>query len=219
MFSFFIFRKFLKIAFIVWLVSILPVLIYIFVNPPFTMIQNSQSELRGEKGRWIPIEEIPKHFQLAALAGEDQIFFDHWGFDFGAIEKAIEHNARSSKTRGASTISQQTAKNVFCWEGRSWIRKGIETYYTCMIELFWSKKRILEVYLNVIEMGRGAFGVDEAAQYYFKIPAEKLNRQQSIIIISMLPCPRTCGINSPMARNRQYLINYAMRRYGLKLKY
>ena len=88
-----------------------------------------------------------------------------------------------------------------------------------MIELFWSKKRILEVYLYVIEMGRGAFGVDEAAQYYFHIPAEKLSRQQSILIISTLPCPRTCGFNSALARNRQYLINYAMRRYGLKLKY
>ncbi len=219
MFTMIFFRKFFKYCLILWGISLIPVIIYKWVNPPFTMIQNSQSDIRGEEGRWIDIEEIPKHFQLAAMAGEDQVFFDHWGFDFRAIEKAIEHNATSNKTRGASTISQQTAKNVFCWEGRSWLRKGVETYYTCMIELFWSKKRILEVYLNVIEMGRGAFGVDEAAHYYFHIPAEKLSRQQSILIISTLPCPRTCGFNSALARNRQYLINYAMRRYGLKLKY
>lgn len=218
MFTLIFLRKFLKVLFIVFGISILPVLIYKWVNPPFTLIQNSQSEIRGEKGRWIELENIPRHFQLAAMAGEDQTFFEHWGFDFGAIEKAIIHNANSSKTRGASTISQQTAKNVFCWEGRSWLRKGIETYYTCMIELLWSKKRILEVYLNVIEMGRGAFGVDEAAQYYFHIPAERLSKQQSILIISTLPCPRSCGFNSQLARNRQYLIREAMRRNWVKIK-
>ena len=211
-------RKFLKFCLYCWLISLLPVLIYKFVNPPFTIIQSSQSELRGEKGRWLDLDEIPKNFQLAAMAGEDQRFFDHWGFDLNAIEMAIEHNSTHKKVRGASTISQQTAKNVFCWEGRSWIRKGLETYYTVWIELLWSKKRILEVYLNVIEMGRGAFGVDEAAQYYFHIPAEKLTKQQCIQIISTLPCPRTCGFNSALARNRQYLIREAMRKNWVQIK-
>lgn len=212
-------RKFLKICVYLWLFSLLPVFIYKWINPPFTWIQQSQSDLRGTKGRWISIENIPKHFQLAAMAGEDQRFFNHWGFDLTAIEKAIEHNIGHKKTRGASTISQQTAKNVFCWEGRSWLRKAVEAYYTVWIELIWGKKRILEVYLNVIEMGRGAFGIDEAAHYYFHIDGEKLSRSQSIKIISTLPCPRTCGFNSSLARNRQYLIDYAMRRYGLKLDY
>jgi monofunctional biosynthetic peptidoglycan transglycosylase len=212
-------RKALKYSLIVFGISLLPVFIYKWINPSFTWIQSSQSELRKYEGEWIEIEEIPNHFELAALAGEDQRFFEHNGFDFKAIEQAINHNMKGGSVRGASTISQQTAKNVFCWEGRSWIRKGLETYYTIWIELIWGKKRILEVYLNVIEMGRGAFGIDEAAHYYYSKSGKDLTRQESINIISMLPCPRTCGTKHPIARKRQNAINRAMKKYGLKLDY
>jgi monofunctional biosynthetic peptidoglycan transglycosylase len=212
-------RKAIKYSLIVFGISLLPVFFYKWVNPSFTWIQSSQSELRKYEGEWIDIEEIPNSFELAALAGEDQRFFEHNGFDFKAIQQAINHNMKGGSVRGASTISQQTAKNVFCWEGRSWLRKGLETYYTIWIELIWGKKRILEVYLNVIEMGRGAFGVDEAAHYYYSKSGKDLTRQESINIISMLPCPRTCGIKHPISRKRQYAINKAMRKYGLKLDY
>jgi len=211
--------KLFKYFLIIFGISLLPVFFYKWVNPSFTWIQSSRSELRQYEGEWIDIEEIPNSFELAALAGEDQRFFEHNGFDFKAIQQAINHNMKGGSVRGASTISQQTAKNVFCWEGRSWLRKGLETYYTIWIELIWGKKRILEVYLNVIEMGRGAFGVDEAAHYYYSKSGKDLTRQESINIISMLPCPRTCGIKHPISRKRQYAINKAMRKYGLKLDY
>ncbi len=209
----------LKYLLIIFGISLLPVFFYKWVNPSFTWIQSSQSELRKYEGEWIDIEDIPDHFELAALAGEDQRYFEHHGFDFKAIQQAINHNMKGGSVRGASTISQQTAKNVFCWEGRSWLRKGLETYYTLWIELIWGKKRILEVYLNVIEMGRGAFGIDEAAHYYYSKSGKELTRRESINIISMLPCPRTCGINHPISRKRQFAINKAMRKYGLKLDY
>jgi monofunctional biosynthetic peptidoglycan transglycosylase len=213
------FKRIFKFLITLWLISLLPVILYKWINPPFTLIQWSQRDLHNYDGEWIDIENIPDHFELAALAGEDQLFFDHSGFDFKAISNAVKHNAQGKRIRGGSTISQQTAKNVFCWEGRSYLRKAIEAYYTLWIELIWGKKRILEVYLNVIEMGRGAFGIDEAAHYYYNKNGTNLSRSQSIAIISMLPCPRTCGKNHPLARRRQYLIDVAMRKYGLKLSY
>ena len=212
-------RKFFKYLLYAWLISLIPVIAYKWINPPYTLIQFSQRDLRGESGDWLNLEEIPDHFEKAAIAGEDQRFFEHSGLDLKAIEKAIEHNQKSKKKHGASTISQQTAKNVFCWEGRSWLRKGIETYYTIWIELIWGKERILEVYLNVIEMGRGAFGIDEAASYYYKKPVNDLSKNQCVNIASMFPCPRTCGINHPISRRRQYLINKSIRRYGIILEY
>jgi monofunctional biosynthetic peptidoglycan transglycosylase len=204
-----------------WILSLplIPVILYKWINPPYTSIQWSQSELRGERGTWLELEEIPDMLEKAAVAAEDQRFFDHSGFDFSAIEKALESNKKGKTIRGASTISQQTAKNIFLWEGRSWLRKGLETYMTFWMELFWSKKRILEVYLNVAEMGRGAFGVDEAAKYYYKKEARHLSNQECINIISMLPCPRTCGINHPISRKRQAFIRKTIQRYGIELKY
>src|SRR5690606_41020269 len=111
---------------------------------------------------WVPIEAIFPNLQWAVVASEDQNFLNHNGFDFQAIEKAIEHNKKSKRIRGASTISQQVAKNVFLWQGRSWVRKGLEVYFTFLIELFWSKERIMEVYLNSIEMGEGVYGAEAA---------------------------------------------------------
>src|SRR4029078_6116591 len=125
------------------------------------------------------------------IASEDQLFADHEGFDWKSIKKTMRYNARKpGRIRGASTISQQVAKNVFLWQGKSWFRKGLEVYFTFMIEVFWGKKRILEVYLNVIEMGDGIFGIEAAAQSYFGKPANTLSRQEAAMIAACLPSPK-----------------------------
>jgi len=147
------------------------------------------------KHDWVPIEAISKNLQLAVICSEDQNFLAHNGFDMEAIEKAVEHNKKGKRIRGASSISQQTAKNVFLWPQRSWFRKGLETYFTFLIELFWSKERIMEVYLNSIEMGNGVYGVEAASQFWFKKPAIKLNRNEAAAIAAILPNPRRYRAN------------------------
>lgn len=139
--------------------------------------------------RWKNSDEISKNFKRAAIAAEDQRFKEHWGFDFIAIEKAYKHNKKGKKIKGGSTITQQTAKNVFLWAGRSWVRKGLEAYFTVLLELFWSKSRILEVYLNVIEMGDGIYGVEAASQRYFNTSANHITKAQAAYIIAVLPAP------------------------------
>jgi monofunctional biosynthetic peptidoglycan transglycosylase len=133
------------------------------------------------------------------LPSEDQLFPDHNGFDFKSIEKAMKHNQKSKSLHGASTISQQTAKNVFLWQGRSWLRKGLEAYFTFMIEKIWGKKRILEVYMNVAEMGDGIFGIEKASQKYFNKPAVNLSRQEAALIAACLPNPRRYSVK-PVSR-------------------
>src|SRR5690606_15289732 len=135
----------------------------------------------------------------AAIAGEDAHFMDHWGFDREAIADAIERNKKGGRLRGGSTISQQTAKNVFLWPRRSWIRKGLETYFTVLIELFWGKKRILEVYLNVIETGDGLYGAEAAAQHYYGRSAERLTKRQAALLVAVLPNPRRWSPARPTA--------------------
>lgn len=185
-----------KIAF--WIASIIAlhwlyILVLIFVFPPITMTQldgliNSKSFYRD----YVDREDISKYAKLAVIGAEDQLFAEHFGFDMESIEKALEYNAKKKgkKMRGASTISQQVAKNVFLWQGRSWVRKGLEVYFTFMIELLWSKKRILEMYLNVIEMGDGIYGIEAASQYYFHKPAIKLSPTQAAQIAAALPNPK-----------------------------
>ena len=137
------------------------------------------------------MREMSSYSKLAVIAAEDQLFPDHNGFDWDSIERAMAHNEKHpKKVRGASTISQQVAKNVFLWQGRSWVRKGLEVYFTFMIELVWGKKRILEMYLNVSEMGKGVFGIEAAAREYFKKPSMKLTRQQSAMIAASLRNPK-----------------------------
>lgn len=162
---------------------------------------------------WEPIGKISEKMQLAVVCSEDQKYLEHIGFDLENIKKAIEKNSRSKKVRGASTISQQTAKNVFLWPGRSWIRKGFEVYFTVLIEVFWSKERILEVYLNVIEMGDGIYGAEAAAQSYFNKPALKLSREEAALIAACLPNPRKYKVKNPSSfiRGRQAWIIRQMR--------
>lgn len=137
---------------------------------------------------------------LAVIASEDQLFLQHNGFDWKSMKKAMEFNEKQKKKRrGGSTISQQVAKNVFLWQGRSWIRKGMEAYFTFMIELVWGKKRIIEMYLNVIEMGDGIFGIEMAAQKYFNKPAAKLTRLEAAHIAACLPNPKVYKVKPPSA--------------------
>ena len=142
---------------------------------------------------------MSENAKLAIISSEDQLFADHNGFDFKSIEKAMKHNSKSKSLHGASTISQQTAKNVFLWQGRSWMRKALETYFTFMIELVWSKKRILEVYMNVAEMGNGIFGIEAAAQNNFKKPAARLSQTEAAMIAACLPNPKKYTIK-PVSR-------------------
>ncbi len=160
---------------------------------------------------WVPLEEIAPSLSTAVMASEDARFQEHHGFDYKAIEKAAMRNIKHpEKTRhGASTISQQTAKNVFLWPGRSWLRKGLEVYFTTLIELCWSKQRIMEVYLNSIEMGEGIYGADAVAEYHFNTTAKDLTRAQCALIAVSLPNPRRMNSASPssyMLRRQQRIL-------------
>lgn len=203
--------------------SILLVLVFRFVPVPFTplmFIRTAEQLFSGKSikmnNRWIPIEEISPSMQLAVICAEDQKFLQHHGFDYDAISKAFHYNETHSKQRGASTISQQTAKNLFLWPGRNWVRKGFEAYFTVLMEFFWSKQRILEVYLNIIETGAGIYGVESAADEYFNTDAEHLSRQQSALIAAILPNPRAWSPVKPntMIKGRQVWILRQMGYWG-----
>ena len=148
---------------------------------------------------WVSMDKISPHMPVAVMASEDARFLKHHGFDFNAIESAAKNNARGGKVHGASTISQQTAKNVFLWPGRSWTRKGFEVYFTFLIEMMWSKQRIMEVYLNSIEMGPGIYGVDAVAEYHFNKKAQDLFRGECALIAATLPNPRKFSSLYPSA--------------------
>jgi len=199
--------------------SFILVLTLKWVNPGKTLLMISRSGDKPLQKEWVDIESISRNMQLAVICGEDQHFCQHWGFDIKAIKAAAEHNLKGGKKRGASTISQQTAKNVFLWEGRSWVRKGLEVWFTALIELIWGKERIMEVYLNVIETGDGLFGVEAAAQNYYGKSTAKLSKIEAARISGLLPCPRTCGILSNFTARRAQVIYHAMTRYGIELEY
>ncbi|WP_414165058.1 monofunctional biosynthetic peptidoglycan transglycosylase [Superficieibacter sp. BNK-5] len=166
---------------------------------------------------WVDMDDISPFMGLAVIAAEDQTFPRHWGFDVAAIEKALSHNQRhETRIRGASTLSQQTAKNVFLWDGRSWLRKGLEAGLTVGIETVWSKKRILTVYLNVAEFGSGVFGVEAAAQHYFHKPASKLTMSEAALLAAVLPNPIRFKADAPSGyvRSRQAWILRQMRQLG-----
>ena len=163
-----------------------------WVNPPVTLTQlGSLFTGHGLKRDYVDRSQMSPNARLAVMASEDQLFPDHSGFDIKSIQKALEYNKRKpGRVRGASTISQQVAKNVFLWQGRSWIRKGLEVYFTFMIELIWGKDRILEMYLNVAEMGDGIFGIEAASRRYFNKSAAKITRQEAAMIAACLPNPK-----------------------------
>jgi monofunctional biosynthetic peptidoglycan transglycosylase len=213
-----------KLVFILFVgTSIFGVLLFRYVNPPFTLLMIERGFERKTAGKdwkidkqWKSFDDIADPMKRAAVAAEDQTFLENHGFDFQSIERAIKKNAHSKKLIGGSTISQQTAKNVFLWPGRSFIRKGFEAYFTLLMEVFWSKKRIMEVYLNVIETGDGIYGVEAASQAYFHKPASELNNQQAAAIAVIFPSPLKWSATNPTRylRHRQYLIMKNMRRLG-----
>ncbi len=178
--------------------TILSVVLLRFIPVYFTPLMFIRVAQQIKEGKeitwhhhWVPLERMSEYMPLAVVASEDQRFYQHHGFDFNAIEKAIQHNqSKKKRTRhGASTISQQTAKNVFLWPDRSWLRKGLESYFTVLIELMWSKERIMEVYLNSIEMGDGIYGADAVAEWHFRCTAKDLAKGQCALIAATLPNP------------------------------
>ncbi|NCD70822.1 monofunctional biosynthetic peptidoglycan transglycosylase [Mucilaginibacter agri] len=204
-------------------ITILWVLLYRFVNPPVTWLMITRGFERKADGKdwkidkhWVAFDSIADPMKRAAVAAEDQKFLNHFGFDFKAMERAIDKNQHSHKLMGGSTISQQTAKNVFLWPGRSYVRKAFEAYFTMLIEVMWSKKRIMEVYLNVIEMGDGIYGVEAAAQNYYHKHASQLTTYQSAAIASIFPNPLHWSPTNPSdyLRHHQYLIRKNIRRLG-----
>jgi len=177
------------------------ILLLKWINPPITITQ-LVSFIKGDglKRNYVNKKNISYNAKLAVIASEDQLFPDHSGFDWRSIDKAMKYNKRKpNRVHGASTISQQVSKNIFLWQGRSWIRKGLEVYFTFMIEWIWGKKRILEMYLNVIEMGKGVYGIEAASQSYFSKSAADLSRTEAAMIASSLPNPKLYTVK-PLSR-------------------
>jgi len=185
-----------RVLLVLFIAQFVYILLLKWINPPVTLTQlGSWVTGHGLKRSYVNAGKISEDAKLAVIASEDQLFADHNGFDFKSIEKAMKHNSKSKSLHGASTISQQTAKNVFLWQGRSWFRKALETYFTFMIEWVWGKKRILEVYMNVAEMGNGIFGIEAAAQNNFKKPALRLSATEAAMIAACLPNPKKYTIH------------------------
>ncbi|MQL48161.1 monofunctional biosynthetic peptidoglycan transglycosylase [Photorhabdus khanii] len=216
------FKKIVISVIILWIVSVVA---FSFLPVPFSMIMverqiNAWLSVNFSyvsRSAWVGYEQISPNIALAVIAAEDQKFPQHWGFDLDAIENALEHNQNNAgRLRGASTISQQTAKNLFLWDGRSWLRKGLEAGMTFTIELAWSKSRILTVYLNIVEFGEGIFGVEEASRYYFHKSASQLTASEAALLAAVLPNPHRYKVNAPSAYvlQRQQWILRQMRLLG-----
>jgi monofunctional biosynthetic peptidoglycan transglycosylase len=225
------FKKITRILFkiLVWFVgiSLFLVIIFKFVPVPFTPLMVSRAVENKFAGKemicnhdWVPIEKISKNLQKAVIASEDGTFLIHHGFDFTAMQKALKNNQKGRKIKGGSTISQQTAKNVFLWQGRSYIRKGFEAYFTVLIELVWGKERIMEVYLNSIEMGDGVYGAQAAAEYWYRKDASNLTAREAAGIAAILPNPRKYkATNSTVYINKRKDKIVRVMRYVGKIDY
>jgi len=220
-----IYKFLLKI--VIWFValSVIWVVIYKYAPVPYTPLMAVRyfEEDKGyiAKHQWKPISEISKELQLAVICSEDQNFLTHNGFDVKALKEAYLENQEGKRIRGGSTISQQTAKNVFLWQGKTWLRKGLEVWFTFLIETMWSKERILEVYLNSIEMGNGVFGAEAGAKYWFNVSSKNLSRNQASAIAAILPNPRKYKANptSKFVNSRKNWIQRQMQNFGeFKLK-
>lgn len=222
-----IFRKIFRIirfaVFFFFISTIFVTIVYRFVRPPVTPLQLirvaeqiSEGEKMSMKRDWVKLEDISPNMPRAVIASEDNNFQKHHGIDFEAVEKARELNKKRKRKLGASTISQQTAKNVFLWPDRTWLRKGLEVYFTGLIEIFWGKRRIMEVYLNVIEMGDGIYGVEMASQKFFRKPASDLTRSEAALIAAVLPNPRRWSPAKPTSyiQRRQQNILRVMGQVG-----
>lgn len=210
------------------IVSVVSTIVFRWVPIPFTpfMLKRCvEQKMDGKemklKKDWVSLDEISPHLQLAVVCCEDQNYLLHYGFDFKALKKAMLNNEKGKKLRGGSTISQQTAKNVFLWDGRNYVRKAFEAYFTLLIETFWSKERIMEAYLNVIEFGDGIYGAEAAAQHYFHKSAKKLSKEEAATLAVLLPNPRVYGKNMKgnYVQRRKAWALQQMRFWGGKLDY
>ncbi len=218
-------RRIVVIALAAWIsVTVACVLALRWVDPPASSVMLTDrlgAWLDAEQGyrfayRFTPWRQISSNMKLAVIASEDQRFADHFGFDFVEIGHALARSDATGGPRGASTLTQQTAKNLFLWSGRSWVRKGLEAYFALLIEICWSKPRILEVYLNIAEFGRGVYGVGAASERYFKQSPARLNRPQSALLAAVLPNPVQYRVVAPSShvRARQAWIEAQMRALG-----
>ena len=217
-------RRLLALPLLLVLLSLLQVAALRFIDPPFSAFMAARQVQAWGEGDWgfrvaydwRDRDQVSSHLAVAVIASEDQRFADHHGFDLEAIEKARRDNARGEKVRGASTISQQTAKNLFLWSGRSWVRKGIEAWYTLLIEALWPKQRIVEVYVNVAEFGDGVYGAQAAARTYFGKDASRLAPAEAARLAAVLPSPRRYSAASPgpSVRRRTGAIQRQMRQIG-----
>lgn len=211
-------RALLSLVLLFIVVSVLAVLSLRWINPPFTAFM-AESQIAAWISRdsnyvarhnWVDLDRISPNLPLAVVASEDQKFPEHWGFDVAAIEKAYALNQHSHKVRGASTISQQVAKNLYLWSGRSYLRKGLEAYFTVLIEALWPKRRILEIYLNVAEFGNGTYGAEAAAQRFFHKPASRLSRSDAAVLAAVLPNPERFSAAAPsryVQQRRDWILN------------
>ena len=187
------------------LLSVLWVGVYRFVPPPVTLTMLANAiDRRGIDKDWMPLSRMDPDIARAAIAGEDARFCTHHGFDFIAIRKALAHDGRGKRVRGGSTISQQTAKNVFLWQGRSWFRKGLEAWFTLLIETMWGKRRIMEMYLNVAETGIGTYGANAGAMRYFHHDASRMSQTEAARLVAVFPLPKKRGAVAPAGYVRRY---------------
>ena len=215
-------RKLFVILAVVFLLSLLPVVMLAYIDPPIWMwkLQRQLSPPADYPNNtqhiWVDGDKISPHMKLAVIAAEDQLFLTHWGFDLNSIIQAIENNMENGRIRGANTLSQQTAKNLFLWPEKSFLRKGMEAYFTALIEFVWSKRRILEVYLNIVEFGPGIFGVEAASRRYFAKSSVGLSAAEAAILAAVLPNPYRLQADnpSPYVQERSRWIRQQMRRLG-----
>lgn len=223
-----IFRIIWKTCLLFVILSITSVVVYKWVLVPITplmVIRCIEQKIEGKeimmKHDWVSLQKISPQLQLAVVCSEDQNYLKHSGFDFGAIQKALKENERGKRVRGGSTITQQTAKNVFLWQGRSYLRKGLEAWFTLLIEFFWNKERIMEVYLNSIEMGNGIYGAEAASQFWFKKSASNLSKDEAAAIAAILPSPLNYKANpaNNYIQKRKAWVKQQMNYWSNKLDY
>lgn len=216
-------RLFVRVVAAAIVLSMLCVLALRWIDPPTSafmlrerVIAATSKPAYAVRHRWVDWSQISPQAKVAVIASEDQTFPDHNGFDLKSINKALDDRERGRRVRGASTISQQVAKNLFLWPGQNWFRKALEAYFTLLIETLWPKQRILEVYLNIAEFGKGVFGVGAASEIYFRKPAAKLNTYDAALLAAVLPSPKRMRVNAPSryVRSRQQWILAQMRGLG-----
>jgi len=214
-------RWMLRLIIAFMLITVIPVLLFRWLPPPTSsvMLQRMLTEGATQAYQWIPFDQISAELALAVVAAEDQKFPYHWGFDFKAMIEAVKQKAGGGRLRGASTLTQQVARNLFLWQGRSYLRKGLEAWFTLLLELLWSKQRIIEVYLNIAEMGERIFGAESASRNFFGRSAGKITQQQAALLAAVLPSPTRYRADFPSSyvlERQQWILRQMQQLGGVK---